>query len=83
MESGDDALADLIDDSQLKKGIPAGKVTNMLFVMTGNDARGFLRTDLTNYTGSIAQHSVALRIKNHQQFIASVFEKVIADGVNG
>lgn len=83
IESGEEALCDLIDDAQLKKGIPPGKVTNMLFVMTGNDARNFLRTDLKGCKGPIAQHSVALRIKEHQKFIADVFEKVISDGVDG
>jgi len=83
METGQTALADLIDDAQLKNGVPAAKVTNMLFVMTGNDARGFLRIDLTTCSGPIGQHSVALRIKDHQTFIGSVFDKVVADGVDG
>jgi HamA len=79
IEMRQEELADAIDFAQLRDGIAVKQVSHMLFVFTGNAPNGFLQTDLENYGGPIAQRSVGLRITRHQEFIASVYDKVIAD----
>jgi len=72
-------LADAIDYAQLRDGISAAQVAHMIFAFSGNDPNGFLKTDLENYGGPIVQRSVGLRIAQHQEFIAGVYDKVLAD----
>ena len=79
LELGQEELADAIDRAQLRDGIVSGQVRHMLFAFTGNDPGRFLRADLEAYPGSIQQQYVGLRITNHQEFIASVFEGVLKD----
>ncbi len=77
LEMGQENLADAIDSAQLIDGIVTQQVHHMIFSFSGNDPAGFLKTDLENYKGSMAQQSVGLRINEHQDFIASVFDGVI------
>ncbi|RJS94620.1 Hachiman antiphage defense system protein HamA [Salinisphaera sp. Q1T1-3] len=77
LELGKEDLADAIDMAQLRDGISAAQVTQMIFSFSGNDPEGFLKTDLESYGGQVSQLSVGLRIIQHQAFIASVYEKVL------
>jgi len=79
LEMEQEELADAIDFAQLRDGITAAQVSHMLFAFSGNAPSGFLKTDLKNYAGPIVQRSVGLRITQHQKFIASVYNKVLAD----
>ena len=54
------------------------QVSQMIFTFSSNAPDAFLKTDLKNYNGLIRQLSVGLRIKTHQDFIASVYDKVKA-----
>jgi hypothetical protein len=78
-EMGRKELADAIDYAQLKDGIVVGQVKHMAFVFSGNNPGAFLRADLENYGGPIRQQSVGLRINDHQEFIANVFDGVLED----
>jgi len=79
-DKGQNDLADLIDDAQLVLGIKLKQVSHLMFTFSANDPTSILRNDLNAYTGTVAQYAVGLRVKTHQTFIKSVFEKVIADG---
>ena len=70
-------LADAIDYAQLRDGITARQVSHMIFAFSGNDPVKFLKDDLEGYGGGISQFSVGMRITQHQEFIASVFEEVL------
>ena len=72
-------LADAIDYAQLRDGISPRQVSHMLFAFSGNDPVKFLRDDLQGYAGGISQFSVGFRITQHQEFIASVFDKVLSN----
>lgn len=80
METGNQALADAIDDSQLKHGIAVADVEHLLFTFSGNDPTQFLQASLQEYGGGIHQQEVGLRVAEHAQFVEEVFEKVMADG---
>jgi hypothetical protein len=81
-ETGNVALADMIDDAQLRDGILPQQVCHLLFVFCGNNPRNLLNANLRNYGGDIPQTYVGLRVATHQQFIRDVYAKVIADGYN-
>lgn len=72
--SGQDTLADLILFAQLKDGISEKQVQHLIFVFCGNKPDLFLKTDLETYKGSIQQSAVGMRVANHQEFIAPVYE---------
>lgn len=78
-ETGDDTLADLVDESLLVAGISASQVTHMLFTFSGNDPRTMLRNNVAAYRGKIKQFAVGLQITAHQLFISNVYERVIAN----
>lgn len=73
-EEGDEDLADLITAAQLEESISARRIAHMLFAFSGNDPGKFLKADLTAYGGQFRQGSVGLRIKKHQEFIASAYD---------
>lgn len=81
-ELGSAALADAIDDAQLKHGIPPQTVKHMLFTFSGNSPAALLKTSLEAYTGEIEQASVGIRIEAHAAFVGAVYEWVIANANN-
>lgn len=78
IEIGEPEIADAIDMALLRDGITMRQVSQMIFTFSSNAPDAFLKTDLKNYNGLIRQLSVGLRIKTHQDFIASVYDKVKA-----
>jgi hypothetical protein len=79
-ETGNIALADMIDDAQLVDTISSQQVRHLLFVFCGNNPRNLMTINLRSYRGRISQIYVGLRVPTHQQFIRDVYAKVIADG---
>jgi len=83
MEAGNNALADAIDDAQLKDGIAARNVTHLLFTFSGNDPTRLLQSSLQNYQGAIVQSTVGVCVTPHVKFVRTVYEKVIVNGDHG
>jgi hypothetical protein len=79
-ETGEDKLADLVDDALLTTGIEINQLSHLMFTFSGNDPRGLLRADLQAYRGRISQNAVGLRVRDHQAFIGNVYQTVIANG---
>lgn len=79
-ETGETALAEIIDEYQLKARIEVKQLSHLMFMFTGNNPSPLLTANLTDYSGRIPQVAVGLRVSTHQAFIKQVFEKVIADG---
>ena len=79
-ETGDKALAAIVDQYQLSARIKLDQLSHLLFMFTGNNPSTLLTTNLTAYTGKVPQLAVGLRVSTHQAFIKQVFEKVIDDG---
>ncbi len=75
METDRKALGLLFEDQLLLKSIADEDLVHLLFGLSGNDASAALKADLEAYSGKILQHSVNFRIKDHQDFIASVYKK--------
>lgn len=75
-EGSNTGLADVIDYAQLKDGIATQQMEHLLFTFTGSNPNNLQKEILETYDGDIRQHSVGLRIKTHQKFIADVFEEV-------
>jgi len=82
LELGDTALADAIDDAQLKLGIPAQSIRHLLFTFSGNAPDAHLTASLQAYAGPIAQSSLGLRVEGHAAFIGAVYDRVIASANN-
>jgi hypothetical protein len=76
-------LSDAIDDALLPNGISPSSVSHLLFVFSGSDAATMLRASVTAYAENFNQRYVYLRIPTHQAFIASIYQKVIDDALNG
>lgn len=79
-ETGDSALATIIDKAQLVDGIQLSEVTHMLFTLSGNDPTTLLSDDLKGYRGRVRQMSVGVTTDKHQAFIKAVFDRVMEDG---
>ena len=79
-ETGEIALAEIIDEYQLKSRIEVNQLSHLMFMFTGNNPNPLLTANLTAYSGRIPQVAVGLRVSTHQAFIKQIFEKVIADG---
>jgi hypothetical protein len=83
LELGESALADAIDDAQLKVGIPVQSVRHLLFTFSGNVPDAYLAASLQAYAGPIPQRALGLRVEGHAAFVAAVYDQVIADANNG
>jgi len=79
-ETGETALAAIIDEYQLTARIKVKQLEHLMFMFTGNNPNTLLTANLNAYTGRIPQLAVGLRVPTHQAFIKEVFEKVVADG---
>lgn len=79
-ETGETALAEAIDEYQLKQRIEIKQLSHLMFMFTGNNPTNLLTANLTAYTGTIRQIAIGLRVSTHQAFIKDVYEKAIADG---
>jgi hypothetical protein len=77
LELGDSALADAIDDVQLKSGIGPQSVKHLLFTFSGNSAAELLSAALATYSGEISQLSVGLRVESHGDFVGEVYDSVM------
>lgn len=75
-------LADAIDDALLKHGIQTHSVRHLLFTFSGNAPEEFLASSLRNYSGSINQWAVGVRVEGHGAFIGAVYDRVIANARN-
>ena len=75
-EQGDTGRADAIDRAQFSDGIAKHQIEHLLFTFTGSSPNNLQKKNLRTYNGDIKQHAVGLRIKEHQEFIACVFEEV-------
>lgn len=79
-ETGETALAEVIDQFQLKSRIEINQLSHLMFMFTGNNPSNLLTANLNAYNGKIPQFAVGLRVSTHQAFIKQVFDKVITDG---
>jgi hypothetical protein len=82
LELGDTALADAIDDAQLKLGIPTQSVRHLLFTFSGNAPNAYLTASLQTYAGPITQWGLGIRVEGHAVFIGAVYDQVIANAIN-
>lgn len=82
VELGNLALADAIDDAQLKHGVQPQSVQHLLFTFSGNAPDTFLAGSLQAYTGSINQWAVGIRVEGHVAFVSAVYDRVIANANN-
>lgn len=73
-EAGETALADVLDDVLLNKGLSTNQVTHMLCTFSGSDPTNLLKANLSGYSGPVQQYYLGLRVEAHQDFIKKVFE---------
>lgn len=71
----DQALGRLIRNELGRGAIRAKDVTHGLFTLTGNDRRAELEIDLDDAPNGHGHVSVNLRIIDHQEFIAWIYEE--------
>jgi hypothetical protein len=78
LESDDEddiALGRTIRDGIGDKTIRASRVDHMLFTMSGNAPATALKVDLDEASADRTHYVVNLRVEDHQEFIAEMFEK--------
>jgi hypothetical protein len=78
LESGEEddvALGRTIRDGIGDKTIRANRVDHMLFTMSGNAPPAALKADLDGASTDRTHYVVNLRVEDHQEFIAEMFEK--------
>jgi Cap4 SAVED domain len=73
-EMGEEELSDLVTLSQLNEDISTDQVQHLIFTFSGNAPDSFLKADLKGYSGGIRQNAVGLRVTNHKDFVAAVFD---------
>lgn len=76
-DEDDVALGRVIRDEVALKSLRPHRIDHMLFTMFGNAAGAKLQEDLENAGGERNQHVVGLRISDHQDFIAEVYEEAM------
>ncbi len=79
-DQGEIAIADAIDEAQLKDGIKLSQVQHLLFTFSENNPLELLKANLAAYNGNVAQRTVGLFVDKHQKFIKAIYDKVIANG---
>jgi hypothetical protein len=72
-----DADAERVEDLMLKP-LRTRDVSHFVFTMSGNDASARLAAHAAAPAGSPERHLVGLVVADHQAFISSVFDRVIA-----
>lgn len=77
---GQEDLAQIFEEYMLMKSIPNESLVHLTFALSGNDAETALTADLRNYKGHIEQHSISMRIRDHQTFIATIYDRLTANG---
>lgn len=75
-ELGEEGLAIIFETYMLKRSIAQKDLVHLLFTFSGNDPITALTDDLKNYPGKIEQHSINVRINDHQEFIRLIYDKV-------
>lgn len=75
-----DDIGEAVLTLQLQTGIRPDNVDHLMFLFTSSDPSKYVTADLEAYEGSVSQLTITLRVKNHQDFIKSAYEKVIFDG---
>lgn len=75
-ELGQDELAQIFEEYMLIKSIPVQQLVHLTFTLSGNDACAALIADLGGCGSSIEQHAITIRIQDHQEFIASVYQRL-------
>jgi hypothetical protein len=71
----DIALGRTIRDAIGARTIPASRVDHMLFTMSGNAPPAALKDDLDEASADRTHYVVNLRVEDHQEFIAEMFDK--------
>ncbi|WP_309646188.1 Hachiman antiphage defense system protein HamA [Phenylobacterium sp.] len=76
-DTADQELGRTLRDEVGVKALPAQRIDHMLFALSGNDAGDKLESDLENAGDERNQHVASLRIEDHQDFIAAVYEEAM------
>jgi hypothetical protein len=79
-ETGQDEMALIFESYLMNQTISHAQLVHLCFVLSGNDPSATLTTDLQACDGAVRHYAIGLRIEDHQEFIASVFEQVAAHG---
>lgn len=83
MEQGGDfeALGRDIRDEVGTRSLPRGRMDHLLFAMSGNKPPSALREDLNNADSGREHTVIHLRIEDHQEFIAFIYDRVADIGI--
>ncbi len=80
-ETGNQNLADLIEQAQLVDGIRPEHVEHLLFTFTASNPDNLQKSAFDAYSGTIKQSSVGFQVANHQELISCTYQGVI-DGLD-
>lgn len=77
VETGNELLADAIDNATLNVGIAPNTVRHLMFTFSGNAPGAILTASLQGYAGAFPQWSVGLHVDGHPGFVGAVYDRVI------
>ena len=70
---------DILKES-VNREVPKNRLGHLLFTFSGNPGSKIIRNDLESADGGREQHSVNLRIKDHREFIDTVYKGALSIG---
>ena len=76
----DSQIGEAVLAVQLGDGVRHERVEHMMFLFTGGDPSAHVAADLIEYSGSVSQLTVTLRVDDHQKFINDAYDVVATDG---
>ncbi len=76
-DADEQELGRIIRDEVGLSALRPGRIDHMLFTLSGNEAGAQLEEDLENAATDRNQHVANLRIEDHQNFIAAVYEEAM------
>jgi hypothetical protein len=79
-EGAEGELGRLLRNEVAEKSIPPSRIDHALFTLSGNDPTGLLTEDLEGADSKHGHTVVNLRIEDHQDFIADIYDGALALG---
>lgn len=79
VDTGNEPLADAIDNATLNAGIPPNTVRHLMFTFSGNAPAAMLTASLQGYVAVFPQWCVGLHVDGHPGFVSAVYDRVIAN----
>lgn len=80
IDASDDDAGRVVLALQLLQGVHPERVRHLMFLFTSSDPSKHVDADLRAYSGAVPQLTITLRVRHHQEFIRTVYERATSGG---